>query len=122
MNLAQFWDGRAKDLKEQAGGPIANPGEMAFTHELAVDVLESIPRYQTLFQQSFGEGGINIDRVTEAIAAFEETLVTPDSRFDRWLRGDDSALTAYELKGYQIFKHSGCVACHNGPSVGGASY
>ncbi len=87
MNLAQFWDGRAKDLKEQAGGPIANPGEMAFTHELAVDVLESIPQYQTLFQQSFGEGGINIDRVTEAIAAFEETLVTPDSRFDRWLRG-----------------------------------
>ena len=48
MNLAQFWDGRAKDLKEQAGGPIANPGEMAFTHELAVDVLESIPQYQTL--------------------------------------------------------------------------
>ena len=79
-HLAQFWDGRAKDLKEQAGGPIANPGEMAFTHELAVDVLESIPQYQTLFQQSFGEGGINIDRVTEAIAAFEETLVTPDSR------------------------------------------
>ena len=122
MNLAQFWDGRAKDLKEQAGGPIANPGEMAFTHELAVDVLESIPQYQTLFQQSFGEGGINIDRVTEAIAAFEETLVTPDSRFDQWLRGDESALTADELKGYQIFKHSGCVACHNGPAVGGASY
>ena len=122
MNLAQFWDGRAKDLKEQAGGPIANPGEMAFTHELAVDVLESIPQYQTFFQQSFGEGGINIDRVTEAIAAFEETLVTPDSRFDLWLRGDESALTAYELKGYQIFKHSGCVACHNGPAVGGASY
>ena len=119
MNLAQFWDGRAKDLKEQAGGPIANPGEMAFTHELAVDVLESIPQYQTLFQQSFGEGGINIDRVTEAIAAFEETLVTPDSRFDQWLRGDESALTADELKGYQIFKHSGCVACHNGPAVGG---
>ena len=67
-------------------------------------------------------GGINIDRVTEAIAAFEETLVTPDSRFDRWRRGDESALTADELKGYQIFKHSGCVACYNGPAVGGASY
>ena len=99
MNLAQFWDGRAKDLKEQAGGPIANPGEKALTHELAVDVLESIPHYQTLFQQSFGEGGINIDRVTEAIAAFEETLVSTDSWFDRWLRRNDSAMTAYELKG-----------------------
>ena len=60
--------------------------------------------------------------MTEAIAAFEETLITPDSRFDLWLRRDESALTADEQKGYQIFKHSGCVACHNGPAVGGASY
>ena len=88
MNLAQFWDGRAKGLKEQAGGPIANPGEMAFTHKLAVDVLHSIPQYRGRFKQVFGAEKISIDMVTDAIAAFEETLVTPDSRFDKWLKGD----------------------------------
>src|SRR5512135_1192284 len=75
MNVAQFWDGRAKDLKEQAGGPIANPGEMAFTHELAVEVVASIPGYVAEFQNVFGSPKIDIDKVTTAIAAFEETLV-----------------------------------------------
>ncbi len=93
MSLAQFWDGRAKDLKEQAGGPIANPGEMAFSHELATDVLRSIPEYRTRFKQIFGSDKMTSDSVTDAIAAFEETLVTPDSRFDKWLKGDKSALT-----------------------------
>ena len=64
MNLAQFWDGRAKDLKAQAGGPIANPGEMAFTHKLAVDVIESIPAYKAEFKSAFGSDGVDIDRVT----------------------------------------------------------
>lgn len=122
LNLAQFWDGRAKDLKEQAGGPIANPGEMAFTHELAVDVLASIPQYVTEFKQVFGDGKVNIDRVTQSIAAFEDTLVTPDSRFDQWLKGNKKALSAQELRGYQTFKTAGCVACHNGPAVGGNSF
>jgi cytochrome c peroxidase len=122
MSLAQFWDGRAKDLKEQAGGPIANPGEMAFTHELAVDVLRSIPEYRTRFKQVFGSDKITIDPVTDAIAAFEETLVTPDSRFDKWLKGDKSAINKTELEGYKIFKDSGCTSCHNGPAVGGASF
>ncbi len=122
LNLAQFWDGRAKDLKEQAGGPIANPGEMAFTHELTVDVLRSIPEYRARFKELFGADKINIDMVTDAIAAFEETLVTPDSRFDKWLKGDKSALTQAELEGYKLFKESGCTSCHNGPAVGGASF
>lgn len=122
MNLAQFWDGRAKDLKEQAGGPIANPGEMAFTHELAVDVLRSIPGYVTEFKKAFGSDKIDIDSITTAIAAFEETLVTPNSRFDLWLKGDPKALSAQELAGYKLFKESGCVACHNGPAVGGKSF
>src|SRR5512142_422095 len=113
MNVAQFWDGRAKDLQEQAGGPIKNPGEMAFTHELAVQVIASIPAYVAEFQKVFGAPGVNIDRVTTAIAAFEETLVTPDSRFDKWLKGDDRALTAQESAGYALFKGSGCAACHN---------
>ncbi len=122
MNLAQFWDGRAADLKEQAGGPIANPGEMAFTHTLAIEVLESIPAYVTEFTQVFGPDCINIDQVTEAIAEFEKTLVTPNSRFDQWLLGDTNAITTEELAGYQLFKNSGCVACHMGPALGGSSF
>ena len=122
MNLAQFWDGRAADLKEQAGGPIANPGEMAFTHTLALEVLESIPAYVTEFTQVFGPDCINIDQVTEAIAEFEKTLVTPNSHFDQWLLGDSSAITSEELAGYQLFKDSGCVACHMGPALGGTSF
>jgi len=122
MNLAQFWDGRAKDLKEQAGGPIANPGEMAFTHELAVGVLNSIPAYKAEFKSVFGKDTATIDMVTDAIAAFEETLVTPDSRFDKWLKGDKKAITKTELEGYQLFKDSGCTACHYGPAAGGSSF
>ncbi|MDX2418570.1 MAG: cytochrome-c peroxidase [Xanthomonadales bacterium] len=122
LNVAQFWDGRAADLKEQAGGPIANPGEMAFTHTLALEVLESIPDYVSEFTQVFGPDCINIDQVTEAIAEFEKTLVTPDSRFDQWLLGDAKAISAEELAGYQLFKSSGCVACHMGSAVGGTSF
>lgn len=122
MNVAQFWDGRAATLKAQAGGPIANPGEMAFTHELAVGMLATIPGYVTEFQKAFGDQTIDIDRVTEAIAAFEETLVTPNSRFDKWLKGDRRALTLEEQSGYALFKASGCTACHNGPAAGGASF
>ena len=122
MNVAQFWDGRAADLKEQAGGPIANPGEMAFSHMLALEVLESIPAYVREFTQVFGPDCINIDQVTEAIAEFEKTLVTPNGRFDLWLQGDANAITAEELTGYQLFKDSGCVACHMGPAVGGSSF
>ncbi len=122
LNLAQFWDGRAKDLKEQAGGPIANPGEMGFTHKLAVDVLESIPQYVVEFKQVFGTDKITIDEVTQAIAEFEKTLVTPNSRFDQWLLGNKDALTAEELAGYQTFKISGCTSCHNGQAVGGNSF
>ncbi|NVI84922.1 cytochrome C biogenesis protein CcsA [Janthinobacterium sp. BJB312] len=122
MNVAQFWDGRAKDLQEQAGGPIANPGEMAFTHELAIDVLASIPAYRAEFRQVFGQDKLTIEQVTRAIAAFEEVLVTPGSRFDQWLSGKKSALTKDELAGYQLFKSSGCIACHNGPAVGGNTF
>ena len=121
-NLAQFWDGRAKDLKEQAGGPIANPGEMAFSHELAVDMLRSIPQYVNEFKKVFGHDKLTIEEVTTAIAAFEDTLVTPNSRFDKWLKGDKKALNQQELAGYQLFKVNGCVACHNGPNLGGNSF
>lgn len=122
LNLAQFWDGRAADLKEQAGEPIANPAEMAFSHTLAIDVLESIPAYVREFKLVFKKDKIDIDQVTEAIAEFEKTLVTPNSRFDQWLLGKTDALTKDELAGYRLFNESGCVACHNGPNLGGNSF
>jgi cytochrome c peroxidase len=122
LNVAQFWDGRAADLKAQAGGPIANPGEMAFTHTLAIDVLTSIPEYVMEFKQVFGTDTITIDEVTQAIAEFEKTLVTPNSRFDQWLLGDKQVLSQDEMAGYKLFKESGCVSCHNGEAVGGNSF
>ena len=122
FNVAQFWDGRARTLKDQARGPIANPGEMASTHALAVEVLASIPAYKAEFRKVFKRDGLGIDEVTQAIAAFEQTLVTPNSRFDQWLNGRKSALSKDELAGYKLFKDSGCTACHNGPAVGGNSF
>lgn len=122
LNVAQFWDGRAADLKAQAGGPIANPGEMASSHSLAINVLESIAAYVREFRIVFGKDKIDIDQVTAAIAEFEKTLVTPNSRFDQWLLGKKDAMTSEELKGYALFKDSGCVGCHNGEAVGGNSF
>lgn len=122
LNLAQFWDGRAGTLQDQAGGPIANPLEMGFTHELAVEVLQSIPQYVAEFKTVYGKESITIEEVTDAIAEFEETLVTPNARFDLWLKGDDLALTDQELEGYMTFRNSGCVACHNGVNLGGSSF
>ena len=122
LNFVQFWDGRAADLKEQAKGPIANPKEMAFTHDLAVETLSSIPGYVAEFEAVFGKKKIDIQQVSDAIAAFEETLVTPDARFDLWLKGDQKALTQTELEGYTLFKEVGCVACHNGVNIGGNSF
>lgn len=124
LALAQFWDGRAKTLQEQAGGPIENPLEMASTHEHVVQVLNSIPAYQDEFKAVFSDytDAITIEQVTKALASFEDTLVTPNSRFDKWLAGDDNAITEQELRGYQTFKTSGCVACHNGELLGGTSF
>jgi cytochrome c peroxidase len=95
---------------------------MAFTHELAVEVIASIPQYVQEFETVFGTPRVDIDKITSAIAAFEETLVTPNSRFDKWLSGDSAALTPTELQGYEVFKTSGCVVCHNGPAAGGTSF
>ncbi len=122
LSIAQFWDGRAANLQEQAAGPIQADVEMAMPHTLAVDVIRSIPGYGFQFKAIYGDEKITLDRITDAIARFEETLVTPNSRFDKWLFGDDKAITAQELRGYELFKTNGCVACHNGPAVGGTSF
>lgn len=124
LAIAQFWDGRAKTLQEQAGSPIENPLEMASTHDHVVKVLNSIPAYQDEFKGAFSDytDAITIEQVTRALASFEDTLVTPNSRFDKWLAGDDNAINEQELRGYQTFKQSGCVACHNGELLGGGSF
>jgi len=119
LHSSQFWDGRVETLKEQAKGPIENPVEMGSNHELAVQTIASIPEYQAEFRAVFGGPGVDIERIADAIATFEETLVTPNSRFDRWLAGDDGAITSQELNGYELFKSKGCIGCHSGPAVGG---
>ncbi|WP_162063800.1 cytochrome-c peroxidase [Vibrio taketomensis] len=122
LNFVQFWNGRAKDLQEQAAGPIENPLEMALTHELALDTLRSIPQYRALFKQAYGVDEITITEVTDAIATFEKTLRTPNAPFDKWLQGDDTALTQVQLEGYNLFKQKGCTTCHSGPLAGGQMY
>lgn len=124
FNAAQFWDGRAADLKAQAKGPIENPLEMASDEKTVLAVLKSMPEYSERFKQAFpeSEDPVTFDNVGMAIEAFESTLVTPDSRFDLLLKGDNNALTSSELKGLSHFINKGCVACHNGVNVGGQAY
>lgn len=118
-----FWDGRAKDLEEQAKGPILNPKEMAATEELVLERLNSIPQYVVLFKAAFRSEPepVTYDNVSRAIAAFERTLLTP-SRFDKFLRGKKSALTADEVRGLELFVRTGCASCHRGPAIGGSMF
>lgn len=122
-HLAQFWDGRASTLEEQAKGPIENPVEMAATAEQVVKTLQSMPEYVDLFKKAFPEEKepLTFDNAAKAIAAFERGLVTP-GRFDKFLQGDQSALTVDEQKGLKLFVEAGCATCHNGPAVGGSSF
>jgi len=119
-HVAQFWDGRAKDLVEQAKGPILNPVEMASSEARVVATLKSIPEYAAMFKDAFG-GGVTFARVAEAIAAYESRLTTP-GRFDKYLRGDETALDDREKAGLARFIKLGCVTCHNGAAVGGGSF
>ena len=121
-NFVQFWDGRAKTLADQAAGPPLNPVEMAspsFDHIIAK--LASDKKFAEEFGKVYPDG-FTQENITDAIEEFERTLITPDSRFDKWLRGDDSAITAEELAGYELFKTYDCATCHVGPNLGGMSY
>ena len=120
-NLAQFWDGRAKDLQEQAAGPVANPGEMGAQWDEVVEKLKQVPEYQQAFAKLYPEQGLNKTSVTDAIAVFEQSLVTGNSRFDQYLRGNTAILTSDEIQGYALFK-TNCASCHVGPALGGLSY
>ncbi|MCT2399537.1 cytochrome-c peroxidase [Novosphingobium mangrovi (ex Huang et al. 2023)] len=123
-NMAQFWDGRAKDLAEQAGGPITNPVEMAMAADQVVPTLKSIPGYAGMFTSAFpgDQDPIRMENVQAAIAAYEATLVTPNAPFDRFLKGDGKALNETQRRGLQAFMDNGCSACHNGVNMGGSMY
>jgi cytochrome c peroxidase len=124
FHFVQFWDGRAKDLVEQAKGPVLNPVEMAMPDEKeVVKRLQADVRYRELFKAGFpGEDlPINYHNFARAVAAFERTLITHD-RFDDFLKGDDRALNAQELQGLNLFLTIGCTTCHVGPTIGGNMY
>jgi cytochrome c peroxidase len=140
FNKMQFWDGRASDLKEQvvnsvmafpaallktrAGPSIVNPEVMNITKQNAVEQLKSIPGYVDAFKKAFPAEAdpIVYDNIGRAIAVFEATLITPDAPFDRWLKGDDKALSEDQKRGLKIFVDKGCSNCHNGINIGGGMY
>lgn len=124
LHIAQFWDGRAPTVEEQAKGPVLNPIEMGMpSADFVVDVLKSIPGYVDAFKSAFPREAdpINYNNFGKAVGAFERKLVTP-SRWDDYLKGQKDALTAEEQKGYETFAKVGCATCHNGPAIGGAMY
>ena len=122
-NFVQFWDGRAADLAAQAAGPPVNPVEMAcesfdeIVAKLAADK-EMVKRFKAIYPDK----GITQETITDAIAEFERTLTTPNSAFDKYLKGDASAISAEAKNGYDIFRQRGCAACHCGENLGGLSY
>lgn len=124
LHVAQFWDGRAPSVEEQAKGPVLNPVEMgAPSAEFVVSVLKSMPGYVEAFKAAFpGEADpVSYNNFGKAVGAFERKLVTP-SRWDDYLKGRKESLSEAEVKGYETFAKVGCVTCHNGPAVGGAMY
>ncbi len=117
-NVNQFWDGRARSLKGQVKGPIHTSFEMGSSFDDIVKKLsvdrDYIKRFRSIYRDK-----ITGDNISDAIAEFEKTLITPNARFDKFLRGDKEALSADELNGYRIFKEYGCISCHNGVNIGG---
>ncbi|MBQ3536527.1 MAG: heme-binding domain-containing protein [Alistipes sp.] len=121
-NFVQFWDGRARTLAEQAAGPPLNPVEMGYnSFDEIVACLSKDKALVERFEALYADG-ITEANITNAIEEFERTLLTPNSQFDKWLRGDDAAITAEELRGYELFKEYNCTMCHMGQNLGGESY
>ena len=123
FHSVQFWDGRAATLEDQAKGPPANPIEMGMSGLDAVaDRIARIPGYKPYFDQAFGKGGnITMDNIAKAIAAYERTLITPNSAYDRYVRGEKKAMNGQQLRGMQTFADTGCIACHSGANFNGPS-
>ncbi|MEM9072664.1 MAG: cytochrome-c peroxidase [Myxococcota bacterium] len=121
-NFRQFWDGRAADLQEQAGGPVENPIEMGATFDAATERVAADDWYAARFASVYGaDSTITKENITDAIAEYERSLITP-SPVDRYLRGAEDALTEQQRRGYAAFKEIGCATCHLGMNVGGTMY
>ncbi|GJL64158.1 MAG: hypothetical protein NPIRA04_28120 [Nitrospirales bacterium] len=118
LNIRQFWDGRADTLEDQIDGPTQHPAEMGSTWPEIIGKLQQDQSYTKAFSTIYADG-ITVATIKNAIATFEQSLLTPHSRFDQYLRGDHDAITAFEKQGYALFKSYGCVACHQGANVGG---
>ena len=124
FNTAQFWDDRAKDLAEQAKGPVQASVEMNNTPDAVIKILKSIPDYVALFKKAFPgqKDPVTFDNMADAIEVFEATLLTPNDALDRYMAGDDNALSADQKKGLDLFVNNGCVGCHDGVNLGGTDY
>ncbi|WP_315903294.1 cytochrome-c peroxidase [Campylobacter lari] len=121
FNLAQFWRGNAKDLQDQAKHPLLNPKEMGLKDaDEVVQIVKANPIYEKEFKRLYGE--ITFDNITHALAEFQKTLLTPNSPFDRYLKGDKNAISEQAKRGYNAFLSNGCIACHQGQNVGGNMY
>ncbi len=118
LNFRQFWDGRAETLEEQIDGPLINVDEMGITWDEAIDKVKANPEYVSGFEKLYPEG-VEKRTIQDAIAVFERSLITPNSRFDQYLRGDEDAINEEEKEGYRLFKAYGCISCHQGVAVGG---
>ena len=123
FNSAQFWDGRAATLEDQAKGPPTNPIEMGMKDlDATIGRIRRIPGYPPYFEAAFGKGDVvTIDNAAKAIAAYERTLITPNSPYDRYVKGDKTAMTAQQVRGLETFAKVGCTACHSGPAFNGSA-
>ena len=120
FHSVQFWDGRAPLLEDQAKGPVANPIEMGMKDvDTAMNRVRNIPGYKPAFEKAFGKDAMTVDNAAKAVAAFERTLITPNSAYDKFVNGDKSALTKQQQRGMEKFASLGCVACHSGPAFNG---
>lgn len=121
FSSSQFWDGRAATLEDQAKGPVVNPVEMGMSDiQKAMDRVRAIPGYEPYFVRAFGsKDPMTVDNAAKAVAAFERTMITPDSPYDRFVKGDKDALSAQQQKGMDTFAEAGCSSCHSGPAFSG---
>jgi len=121
FSSTQFWDGRAASLEDQAKGPVVNPVEMGMSDlEKAMNRVRAIPGYEPYFVRAFGtDNPMTVDNAAKAVAAFERTMITPDSPYDRYVKGEKAALDEQQQRGMKAFNEVGCTSCHSGPAFNG---
>jgi cytochrome c peroxidase len=120
FHSVQFWDGRADLLEDQAKGPVTNPVEMGVSEiEQAMDKVRAIPGYKPYFKEAFGKDSMTVDNAAKAVAAFERTLITPNSAYDKYVKGDKDAMSVQQVRGMETFASTGCIACHSGAAFNG---